>query len=96
MLFQIKRDISSLTQDNLRVSIYFTKLKKMWDELTCLRPFTSCTCGTCTCGATKAIVAIESEDRLIQFLIGLNESYEHIKSQILIMDPLPNVSKAIP
>lgn len=68
----------------------------MWDELTCLRPFTSCTCGTCTCGATKAIVAIESEDRLIQFLIGLNESYEHIKSQILIMDPLPNVSKAIP
>ncbi|KAG8660311.1 hypothetical protein MANES_02G144450v8 [Manihot esculenta] len=93
LLFQIKRDICSLTQDNLAANVYFIRLKKMWDELTCLRSFPSCTCGACACGAAKAVAAVENEDRLIQFFMGLNENYEHVKSQILIMDPLPSVNK---
>lgn len=36
---------------------------------------------------------IES-NKLIQFLMGLNESYDSIRSQILILDPLPTVNKA--
>ena len=32
--------------------------------------------------------------RLFAFLMGLNEIYSHARSQILMMNPLPNVNKA--
>lgn len=36
MLYQIKREINVFSQGNMPVSLYFTKLKMLWDELTCL------------------------------------------------------------
>ncbi|GAA0157747.1 hypothetical protein LIER_14945 [Lithospermum erythrorhizon] len=35
----------------------------------------------------------DDEERVIQFLMGLNDEYEAIRNQILLMDPLPFVSK---
>ncbi|KAL2251505.1 UNVERIFIED_CONTAM: hypothetical protein Sindi_2272800, partial [Sesamum indicum] len=37
---------------------------------------------------------IKSSDQLMQFLMGLNDTYDHVRSQILVMEPYPNVSKA--
>lgn len=34
------------------------------------------------------------EDRLMQFLMGLNDSYNTVRSNILMMSPLPNVRQA--
>ncbi|KAL0457892.1 UNVERIFIED_CONTAM: hypothetical protein Slati_0416400, partial [Sesamum latifolium] len=34
------------------------------------------------------------EDHLMQFLMGLSEPYDNIRSQILVLDPLPSVNKA--
>lgn len=31
---------------------------------------------------------------LIQFLMGLNDGYEVVKSQILLLDPFPTINKA--
>ncbi|XP_075475826.1 uncharacterized protein LOC142513081 [Primulina tabacum] len=36
----------------------------------------------------------DQQHRLLQFLMGLNESYVHIRSQILMMMPLPTVNQA--
>ena len=47
----------------------------------------------CTCGGIKKMVEKEQEDRVIQFLLGLNESYLAIKGQILLMQPLPVLNK---
>ncbi|KAJ0016708.1 hypothetical protein Pint_10816 [Pistacia integerrima] len=33
-------------------------------------------------------------NRLMQFLVGLNDSFDHIRNQILLMDPLPIINKA--
>ncbi|KAK9165874.1 hypothetical protein Scep_001065 [Stephania cephalantha] len=30
----------------------------------------------------------------MQFLMGLNDIYDHVRNQILVMDPLPNINKA--
>ncbi|GJT31278.1 cysteine-rich receptor-like protein kinase 8 [Tanacetum coccineum] len=38
--------------------------------------------------------ARENRKRLIQFLMGLDESFANIRGQILLMQPLPNASKA--
>ncbi|KAL0439476.1 UNVERIFIED_CONTAM: hypothetical protein Slati_2430600 [Sesamum latifolium] len=46
-----------------------------------------------TCGATKEVAELNLSDQLMQFLMGLNEAYDHVRNQILVMDPLPNLSK---
>lgn len=37
-MYQLKREMRAFTQSNLFVILYFTKLKKLWDELACLEP----------------------------------------------------------
>ncbi|RVW27296.1 Retrovirus-related Pol polyprotein from transposon TNT 1-94 [Vitis vinifera] len=78
----IERDIACLTQDQMTVAAYYTRLKKLWDELGSYND-TVCSCG-----------ADHKRRRLMQFLMGLNESYNAIRGQILLMNPLPDVAKA--
>lgn len=33
------------------------------------------------------------EDQVIQFLTGLNDSFSVVKTQVLLMDPLPSINK---
>ncbi|KAL0414381.1 UNVERIFIED_CONTAM: hypothetical protein Sradi_1639800 [Sesamum radiatum] len=49
-LYQLQREICSMTQGNSSLSSYFTNMKKLWDEMAELKPTRQCTCG-CTCGA---------------------------------------------
>lgn len=56
------------------VAQYYTKLKKLWDELTCLTPVPECSCG-----AVKVISEAYDSNRLIQFLMGLNDAYDSIR-----------------
>ncbi|KAL2252650.1 UNVERIFIED_CONTAM: Retrovirus-related Pol polyprotein from transposon TNT 1-94 [Sesamum indicum] len=65
------------------------KLKKLWDEQATLDPLPTCSCGAGTKLAEKA-----NFTQLIQFLMGLNDAYDHIQNQILVMDPLPSIGKA--
>ncbi|RVW67415.1 Retrovirus-related Pol polyprotein from transposon TNT 1-94 [Vitis vinifera] len=81
-IFQIERDIACLTQDQMTVAACYTRLKKLWDELGSYND-TVCSCG-----------ADHKRRRLMQFLMGLNESYNAIRGQILLMNPLPDVAKA--
>lgn len=48
----------------------------------------------CTCNLSGLFANIVSQNKLIQILIGLNESYDTIRSQILVLDMLPSVNKA--
>ncbi|KAF8405018.1 hypothetical protein HHK36_009914 [Tetracentron sinense] len=88
-IYQIKRSISTLLQEQSSLAAYFTKLKGYWDELASYT-----TAPTCTCGALKTLSEYQQQERLYQFLMGLNDSYSAIRSQILAMDSLPTVSKA--
>lgn len=76
-LYYIKknRDINSLNQRNLSIMVYFTKVKKLWDELNYLKPF-----HACEGGAFKEIAKMKNGTKLIQFLMGFNCSYDHNKN----------------
>ncbi|KAJ8748808.1 hypothetical protein K2173_011365 [Erythroxylum novogranatense] len=84
LLYQLEREISNLKQGNLTISAYYTKLNKLWDDLASLTPI-----PTCICEAAKAINTKENTHRLVQFLMGLNEDYEHVVNQVMLMEPLP-------
>ncbi|KAK9091304.1 hypothetical protein Sjap_024481 [Stephania japonica] len=32
-------------------------------------------------------------NKLMQFLMGLNEVYDHVRNEVLVMDPLPSLKK---
>ncbi|XP_057982224.1 uncharacterized protein LOC131167438 [Malania oleifera] len=44
-IFKLKRDIATLTQGSMTISMYFTSLKGHWDELAMLASTPQCTCG---------------------------------------------------
>lgn len=48
----------------------------------------------CTCGSGKAFNGMLQDQRLMQFLMGLNESYKIIRGNLLMMNPLPLVAQA--
>ncbi|KAL2235601.1 UNVERIFIED_CONTAM: Retrovirus-related Pol polyprotein from transposon RE2 [Sesamum indicum] len=94
MVYQLQREIGQVTQGNITITEYYTKIKRLWDELMCLAPTPKCVCEGCTYGVNRAMVEMIASNQLIQFLIGLSAVYDQACSQILLLDPLPFVTKA--
>ncbi|KAM2634977.1 hypothetical protein EV1_025388 [Malus domestica] len=88
-VYQIKREIVEHRQEQQSISAYYTKLKALWDELTSYHEP-----PTCTCGGLKKINERDGKEKVMQFLMGLNESYAAVRGQILLMQPLPDTRKA--
>ncbi|XP_020549768.1 uncharacterized protein LOC110012027 [Sesamum indicum] len=89
LLYQIQREIASISQKDMTVAVYFTKLKRLWDELGSLDPLPECSCGV-----SKKLSNRATSYQLIQFLMGLSDAYDHVRNQILLIDPLPTIAKA--
>ncbi|XP_015165738.1 uncharacterized protein [Solanum tuberosum] len=92
-LFQIQKEINDLSQGTLDITSYYTRMKKLWEELHTLSVKSQCNC-LCNCGAKATMHKAEQERRLIQFLMGLNEVYTIIRESILMMKPLPSMGQA--
>ncbi|KAL0374114.1 UNVERIFIED_CONTAM: hypothetical protein Sradi_3327100 [Sesamum radiatum] len=94
LVYQLRRAIASVTQGTSTAVDYFNTLTALWDELECLMPTKTCTCGLCVCGLTKTTAEEDNLTKFVQFLIGLDDNYDDIRNQILIMDPFPSINKA--
>ncbi|KAH0652921.1 hypothetical protein KY289_030599 [Solanum tuberosum] len=55
-------------------------------------PTPSCTCG-CICGAAKKMQSMSEEEKVFDFLMGLDDTYSTVRSQILSVDSLPNLGR---
>ncbi|KAK4277218.1 hypothetical protein QN277_015243 [Acacia crassicarpa] len=78
-IFALHREISLLRQGPSTVSSYFSKLKELWEEQSILVKIPSCQCSTST-----DFARLIQQQRLLQFLMGLNESYSQARSHILL------------
>ncbi|KAF5480603.1 hypothetical protein F2P56_001339 [Juglans regia] len=87
-IFQLKRDLASLSQGQDSVSIYFGRLKAFWDELAVYDPLPDCDCGK-----LKILHASYDRDCVIQFLMGLNDPYSSSLDQIMLIEPLPPLNR---
>ncbi|XP_031494235.1 uncharacterized protein LOC116260215 [Nymphaea colorata] len=90
-LYQIQQQIINCKQGQSPISIYYTRIKGLWDEYDAY-----VTPPVCDCGAIKKLTEIQERDKLIQFLMSLNESYGPIRSQILLMEPMPDTPRLMP
>ncbi|XP_050211793.1 uncharacterized protein LOC126661952 [Mercurialis annua] len=81
-VLDIQEELSGFKQNTLTVVEYYTHLKEMWDELTNLRPLSVCSCDPqCKCGIYEKIKKYRDNDAVINFLKGLNENFDTIRSQ---------------
>ncbi|XP_061340834.1 uncharacterized protein LOC133287279 [Gastrolobium bilobum] len=77
-IFQLRRDLINLAQDQTSVSVYFTKLKSIWEELSNFRP--SCNCGKCICGGVRNLASYYQMEYTMAFLMGLNDSFAQVRA----------------
>ncbi|KAK9677620.1 hypothetical protein RND81_11G156300 [Saponaria officinalis] len=97
-IYQLKKELASMSQENLSLVDYYGKLKRSWEHIDSLDPLPLCTCGAlnaCTCHLLKRILDRETSAKLIQFLMGLSDTFEHVKTHVLSMDPLPPFNKTL-
>src|SRR4051812_38556465 len=72
----------------MSVGSYFTKLKGLWDEWDIIYPILPCHYED-----RKEELSYRETQKTIKFLMGLTDSFEAMREQILAMDPLPKVNK---
>ncbi|XP_076933580.1 uncharacterized protein LOC143599538 [Bidens hawaiensis] len=88
-VYQLQKNLFQISQGSSDIATYFAKMKSYWDELNAVNSISSCTRG-----AAHAFAKREEDQRLIQFLVGLNPNYDMIRSNILMMQPLPSIDHA--
>lgn len=87
--FNLHKEIATLSQGTSSVSVYYSKLKGLWEEFEALVPIPGCSCE-----GSKEYSVHHQNLKLFQFLMGLNDSYLQARSQILMLKPVPSVNQA--
>lgn len=92
---QLKSNLANCKQNGDTIMNYFGRLKKLWDELNDFDQIPTCTCKGCTCGISVTLNKKREEEKLHQFLMGLDDvQFRTVRSNILSLDPLPNLNRA--
>ncbi|XP_019089093.1 PREDICTED: uncharacterized protein LOC109127935 [Camelina sativa] len=88
--YQLEQAVMTLRQGQLDLSSYFTKKKTLWEQLANTK---SRTVKRCDCDQVKELLEEAETSRIIQFLMGLNDDFNNIRSQILNMKPRPGLNE---
>ncbi|XP_074288117.1 uncharacterized protein LOC141613279 [Silene latifolia] len=88
---QLKADLSECRQGKDETIVeYYTRLKAIWDELANYSRIPPCTCGSAT-----AFIKEREEEKVHQFLMGLDTAkYGHVRSNLLMDDDIISLTKA--
>ncbi|GJX56831.1 hypothetical protein Tco_0286728 [Tanacetum coccineum] len=70
------------------------RLLVLWDEMESILPTPRCTCDGCECGLGEKLTELKGKERTYEFLMGLDDQFSVIKTQILAMKPTPDLSAA--
>ena len=89
VIFNLVHKINELKQGDLSVPEYYHKLNSLWREFDILTLLPACTCA-----AHEDTLKHNQLVRLMQFLMGLNDVYQNVRSNLLSRDPLPDVKDA--
>jgi len=92
--FLIGQKLANLYQGEMSVSDYYIQLKAIWDSLQDISKKKRCTCGVCTCGAIQIWEEENEQDKVVKFLLGLNEEFLNVRCQILTGKEIPNMDSA--
>ncbi|CAH9069643.1 unnamed protein product [Cuscuta europaea] len=90
----LQEEIQNCRQGDQNVSQYFTRLRTLWKELSLYRTVLKCTCSpACSCGILAKIQKERDDDYIIKLLRGLREDFNQVRSQVMLMDTLPTMTR---
>ncbi|MFS7910247.1 putative transcription factor interactor and regulator CCHC(Zn) family [Helianthus anomalus] len=89
VVFGLYQKINSVNQNGSSVSDYYHRINTMWKQFDAMLQLPSCTCNA----ATK-YNEFSHLIKLMQFLMGLDDIYQPVRSNLLTRDPLPTVKTA--
>ncbi|KAF7821761.1 retroelement pol polyprotein-like [Senna tora] len=91
---QLRSDLANCKLNGEAIVTYYGKLKIIWDELSNYEQMPVCSCAGCKCDLAAKLEKKQEEDRVHQFLMGLDEDgYGTMRSNILSTEPLPNLNR---
>lgn len=93
-VYSLEQKLSEISQGNNSVTEFYTNIKTIWDVLNDAHPLTICTCNKCSCNLTKRIYKRQQEKMLLQFMMKLNEQFSTVRGNVLMLEPVPNISQA--
>lgn len=82
-VFHFRRDLANLLQGTNSINVYFTQLKAIWVELAKFLPATQCSCGD-----LRTFKQYNQSEDTMTYFMGLSDSFQSIRGQILLMDHL--------
>ena len=90
--YQLNKNVYDAKQNSISVNEYYTYMQGIWEELDSLNvwPILSVVSEQMQ-GFLDVLNKQKDEQKLFQFLTGLNETYNTQRSHILMMTPLPSV-----
>lgn len=91
-MVDVQEEIALLQQRNLSVMEFFTQLRMLWNELSMLRP-NSIVQLDYSCGGVNMMRYYKNVNQVIHFVKGLNDVFAHVRSQILLLRPLPDINQ---
>ena len=90
LIYDLEDKIIYMRQENLDLETYYRRIHGLWVNIdrTQKQPVTCCDKGI------EQYRQHASEKRLIKFLTGLNQEYDHTRREILKEQPYPSVEEA--
>ncbi|PWA90678.1 hypothetical protein CTI12_AA098680 [Artemisia annua] len=93
--YKLNKDTYEITQSGGSISEYYTKMKCVWEELDSVNVLPVISVVSQEVSLFLSALSKQKEDqRLFQFLNGLDDQYTNQRSQILMIVPLPSVENA--
>ncbi|GJY52425.1 putative RNA-directed DNA polymerase [Tanacetum coccineum] len=89
IVFNLIQKINSFKQGGLPISEYYHKLNSLWREFDILTKLPDCTCAT-----RNELYDHAKLLKLMQFLMGLDDVYQPIRSSIMTREILPEAKDA--
>ncbi|GKD86002.1 ribonuclease H-like domain-containing protein [Tanacetum coccineum] len=89
IIFGLHNQINTLKQVGSSIIDYYHKLNALWKQFDAMIELPKCVCN-----ASKSFKNHNQLMKLMQFLIGLDDSYMQIRSSILSREVLPDVRSA--
>ncbi|GKA88750.1 ribonuclease H-like domain-containing protein [Tanacetum coccineum] len=95
VVYNLLQKINTVKQGGSSVADYYHRLNSLWREFDALTKLPKCICEVkCSCDASKELGLHQQLMKLMQFLMGLDDCYQPVRSSLLTRDPLLEVKDA--
>ncbi|KAK6138412.1 hypothetical protein DH2020_027843 [Rehmannia glutinosa] len=90
-IYQLKGELYEFRQGSLSVTDYYAKLKGIWDQLDQFTKTNTCACGS-KCSTLINMQEERDNEKVYKFLMGLDDRYGTVRSNIISTEPLPSLT----